>query len=80
MAPKIRKNHDSQHDAASRGWVLYVMQELFLFHHCSDFLGLHGVNVTVGIAEAEGTVVAAAHGKQALHREVEATHQFLGEG
>ena len=53
---------------------------LFLFHHGSDFLGFHGVDVAISIAEAEGAVVAATHGKQALHREVEAAHQFLGEG
>lgn len=53
---------------------------LFLFHHGLHFLGLHGVDVAVGIAEAESAVVAAAHGEQALHREVETAHQFLGEG
>ena len=79
-APKIRKNHDSQH------WLqvvvgFYVMLEgLFLFHHGSDFLGFHGVDVAIGIAEIEGTVVTATHGQEALHGEVEAAHQFLGEG
>ena len=79
-APKIRKNHDSQHDAASRGEVLCAVGRLFLFHQGFDFLGFHGVDVTIGIAEAEGAIVAAAHGEQALHGEVEATHQLLGEG
>ena len=59
---------------------LCVSRNLFLFHHGSDFLGFHGVDVTIGIAEAEGAIVAAAHGEQALHGEVEAAHQFLGEG
>ena len=56
------------------------MSELFLFHHGSDFLGFHGVDVAIGIAEAEGTIVAATHGEQSLHREVETSHEFLGEG
>ena len=56
------------------------MSELFLFHHGSDFLGLYGVDVAVGVAEAEGTVVAATHGKQSLHRKVKTSHEFLGEG
>ena len=49
--------------AASRGLVLCDFGWLFLFHHGFDFLGLYGVDVAVGIAEAEGTVVAAAHGE-----------------
>jgi hypothetical protein len=48
--------------AASRGWVLCDVGRLFLFHHGSDFLGFHGVDVAIGIAEVEGTVVAATHG------------------
>ena len=60
--------------------ILCDVGRLFLFHHGSDFLGFHGVDVAISIAEAEGAVVAATHGKQALHREVEAAHQFLGEG
>ena len=60
--------------------VLCNVRRLFLFHHGSDFLGFHGVDVAIGIAEAEGTVVTATHRKKALHREVEAAHQFLGEG
>ena len=60
--------------------ILCAEGGLFLFHHGSDFLGLHAVDVAIGIAEVEGTVVAAAHGQEALHGEVEAAHQFLGEG
>ena len=79
MAPKIRKK--PRFAASLQGVVwFYVPKRLFLFHQGSDFLGFHGVDVAIGIAEAEGTVVATAHGEQALHREVEATHQFLGEG
>ena len=53
---------------------------LFSVHQSSDFLGFYGVDVAIGIAEAEGTVVAASHRQKALHREVEAAHEFLGEG
>ena len=53
--------------AAKRGLVLCVCRNLFLFHHGSDFLGLHGVDVAIGIAEVEGTVVAATHGNKPLH-------------
>ena len=53
---------------------------LFLFHQGSDLFGFHGVDVAIGIAEAERTVVAATQGKQSLHREVETSHEFLGEG
>ena len=49
--------------AANRGRVLCDVGRLFLFHQGSDFLGFHGVDVAIGIAEAEGTVVAAAHGE-----------------
>ena len=78
-APKIRKNHDSQH-GLQIVVEFYVTSDLFLFHHGSDFLGFHGVDVAIGIAEAEGTIVAATHGEQSLHREVETSHEFLGEG
>ena len=60
--------------------LLCVVGILFLLHQSPDFFGFHGVDVTVGIAEAEGTVVAATHGEQSLHREVETSHEFLGEG
>ncbi len=75
----LRKNHASQ-DYCKAWFFLCARRNLFLFHHGSDFLGLHGVDVAIGIAEAEGTIVAATHCKEALHRKVEATHQFLGEG
>ena len=79
-AAKVQKKPRLVASATNRGRFLCHVEMLFLFHHGFDFLGLYGVDVAVGIAEAEGTVVAAAHGEQALHREVEATHQFLGEG
>ena len=65
-----------------KSWSVFLCDvgRLFLFHQGFDFLGFHGVDVTIGIAEAEGAIVAAAHGEQALHGEVEATHQLLGEG
>ena len=78
-APKIRKNHDSQHELQIVV-EFYVTLDLFLFHHGSDFLGFHGVDVAIGIAEAEGTIVAATHCEQSLHRKVETSHEFLGEG
>jgi len=81
LAAKIKQN--SPQTAVILQFVgnsLCVLVILFSFHHGSDFLGLDGVDVTIGIAEAEGTVVAATHGKQSLHREVKTSHEFLGEG
>ena len=87
MPPKIQKIHDPTDRSVRRGLfygfcdVCREGQEtLFLRHHLPDFLGLNGVDVAIVIAEAEGTVVAATHGDQPLQREVEASHQFLGEG
>ena len=64
-----------------KSWLRFLCDvvRLFLFHQGSDFLGFHGVDVAIGIAEAEGTVVTATHGEQTLHLEVETAHQFLGE-
>ncbi len=39
-----------------------IKLKLFFSHHLPDFLGLHAVDVAIGIAEVEGTVVAATHG------------------
>jgi hypothetical protein len=62
IAPKIRKNHDSQRRLQIVVGVLCDVGRLFLLHHGSDFLGFHGVDVAIGIAEAESAVVTAAHG------------------
>ena len=64
---KFHKKATIRRSPANCGLFLYAVGILFLFHHGSDFLGLHDVDVAVGIAEAEGAVVAAAHGEQALH-------------
>ena len=52
-----------------KSWLVFLCDvgRLFLFHHGSDFLGFHGVDVAIGIAEVEGTVVAATHGNKPLH-------------